>query len=135
MKKVFSGIVSTFLALVVLTAGNLYTISKMECLRSGTSRVIIGIPETCCNSSQDNCCEMHEKCCMISTSCFQITTILSLEKKKLPAPDSQTLFYTWHATHHQDNASTDSSPSTAALLYKPPLTGKSILLKFSTLII
>ena len=62
MKKTFQNITSFLLVLILLVSTLQFSIYKMECLITGTSKISLSDFEDC-NSKSENDCSFSETCC------------------------------------------------------------------------
>ncbi len=135
MKQVFRCIQSALLSIILLLAGNGFSINRTECMHSGKSKVTIGMPASGFMQETSGTCSLKSKCCRVETTVYQSNTF-SLQDKKENTPSTQQPDYClFNATVSAGTASLTHSPSTAAFPLKPPLSGKDLSIKISVLLI
>lgn len=83
MKIILNHILSVSISILILITGSGYTISKMECRKSGHSTISIGLIKDCCDPGSGAPCHYKKKCCQITTTLFKANPFVLLKLKSM----------------------------------------------------
>jgi hypothetical protein len=85
------------LSALILSTGTGYTMSKMECSKSGKYKVSFGSIAGCCEKNKKLPCSVQRSCCKITSTYFHALPLLSLKKNDSVAshqyPVTDALFF------------------------------------------
>ena len=144
--KLFQKITSVFLALVFTLSSLGFTIGKMECLKSGKTKISLSKVEDCCaKKKKQNCCNEEQNeydalfkikkadCCEISNTILQLKDFNPSQKKNVPAIDF--CFLPYSTTFTISELTNTNKPLLSFADLPPPLHGRTLLNFISVLTI